>query len=620
MKAAGDSLPWHERLQWRLVLAFVGVLTVSALLPAGYYLLTVERLIQETVLSELEKSADVSRHLVELASRQEEDVQALLTSIGSRSGLRVTWIGPDGRVLADSHTGENLSQIENHGMRPEVRAALTEGLGQSRRVSATVGEEFAYVALRASAHEGDEGHVLRVALPYEQIGSRVRGARLTLVFAILVALLAGGVLAGVLARQLAEPVRALHPVALALSQGRFNEPMPPKPRGEAAVLHRALEMLRVQVADKVQQLEEEKQLLLTIVGAMTEGLVVVDATGRVILVNPRALELCGVDNTWTVADAEGRLLIEVTRLARLNEVMERTIMEAEEQRDELQTTRRPVRSLGVSSAPLREGDAVRGAVLAFFDLTTIRQLERVRQDFVANVSHELRTPIAAIVGWAETLSSGALDLPSFAEEKILVMLAHGRRLSALVDDLLVLTRLESIGLEGRSQEVEVEGLIEEVLDSLQEVVEERKVELEVDLDPALETWRGDERALTYIVRNLLENAMKYGHDSVTVTLRMEPSDFEGLHIVVTDNGRGIESRHLHRIFERFYRVDQGRSRDVGGTGLGLSIVKHFVQAVGGRIEVESEVGMGSTFRVWLPGIRESNDAEEPLDEESLKTS
>lgn len=589
--ASNPAAPWWQRLHWQVFTTHLVVvaLVVGSLSVVFYAVLT--RAIDQVVAQELEASTAL---VVRFIADAPDDASALAPVPGD-AALRVTIIAEDGDVLADSSA--DPSTMDNHGERYEVVTALAEGTGWQRRVSSTLGEEFVYYGQRIDRPDGPV--VVRVALRYDEIRPRLSGLRGALALAVLLALLIGGTLSFVVARRATAPLARLGDVTSRIGAGHFDVQMPARPRGELGTMWDSIAGLRGRLDRQFRQLDEEKALLLTILGAMSEGVIVVDATGRVLLANPMALHLLGVDERWTPDDVDGRLLLEVTRNPRLNDLVEAAVRTGESGSDEFESRRGAHRILAASVAPLREDDAVRGAVAAFFDLTRIRRLERVRKDFVANVSHELRTPVAAIRGWAETLTSGVVELPDLVEEHLLTILRQSERLGALVDDLLILARLESTGLETAFVEIELAERIDDMTAALGESIDDERLQIVVDIADGLERVRSVPRALEYVVRNLLENAVKYTADGGEVRITVREDDGT-LVIDVTDTGVGIEGKHLPRIFERFYRVDKGRSRDVGGTGLGLSIVKHYVSSLGGQIDVTSEVGVGSTFVVTLP--------------------
>lgn len=591
------SLPRSQRLRWRLFASYL-VLVLVTVGPPTVTFLTLERTVEEAVLSELRKVVDVATYALKGSLGDLEVLATEVDVLRRTADIRLTVVSADGVVLVDSHVEGGLENVENHRTRPEVVDAFARGSGEAIRWSTTVREKFAYAATRVDVN--GEQVVVRVALPYARLSAQLGGMRAAMTLATLTALLLGGLLSFLLARRLTAPIASLRYVASELAAGNYDVDVPEVPTGELGVLARSFGELKVQFRDKLQQLEDDKMLLITILGAMTEGVIVVDAASRVLLVNPRALSLLGVGTVWTPEGVEGRLLIEVTRNPGLNELLEQTIRSGAQGQTEVTVSRGGVRYLAASCAPLLEQGAVRGAVLALYDLTQIRQLERVRQDFVANVSHELRTPIAAISGWSETLCGEDIEAPPFVRRNLERIQSHAQRLGSLVEDLLALARVEAIGVEESGQRVNLVTLVEDVLSGLGEAIEEKGHEVRVDLAADARVLRADQRAMEYVVRNLLENAVKYTPGGGRVLVRTSRAEDGPFQLRVEDNGVGIEARHLPRIFERFYRVDKGRSRDVGGTGLGLSIVKHFATALGGTVEVSSEVGVGSVFVLTLP--------------------
>jgi two-component system phosphate regulon sensor histidine kinase PhoR len=372
-------------------------------------------------------------------------------------------------------------------------------------------------------------------------------------------------------------------------------------------LRDALQLSRERLAESLSKAREEKAVLVSMLNAMTEGIIAIDANARILLVNRVALSVLGVPAMQSPEEYEGEYLVTLVRDPRLNELVDRVLATGRPMADdtEIHATRKVC---SVSVAPVIENGRVRGVVAAISDQTALKQLERVRQDFVTNVSHELKTPIAAIRGWAETLNSGMFDVPEDLKEPVETIHRQSERLSDLVNDLMTLARVESSGVRDEGEMVDIKAVIEKVKQGLSDRLDEKVIELDVSVDPGAQFFPAGGKGMSYIIRNLLDNAVKYSEPSTTVWISTSLAD-DGEHQVleVTDEGAGIERHHLARIFERFYRVDAGRSRELGGTGLGLSIVKNFATAFGGRVEVESEVGKGSTFRVIFPRIRVEDD-------------
>ncbi len=386
----------------------------------------------------------------------------------------------------------------------------------------------------------------------------------------------------------------LRAVAERMSQGDFSRRT--RFEGDAPVdaaghsLDRLAENLEVTLAE----LHRERAVQGQILEGMQEGVLVLDRDGRIVMMNPafRAMLLLGTE-------AKGRLLIEVVRHAELHEILNRALTRRTTALGEIDLPGIKPRRL-LTHATAFAGEA--GGLLAVFvDVTDLRRLESLRRDFVANVSHELRTPVTAMRSAAETLRVSALydsDV-SVAVRFVDMIERNGERLQSLIEDLLELSRLESKEFRLKKEDVDFSVVAGIVVGLFRERAEKKGVRLGITLDEAVHLVT-DQRALEQVVANLVDNAIKYcpAGSSVTLLAQKVPG---AVRIVVKDTGQGIDPKHLPRLFERFYRVDAGRSRDVGGTGLGLSIVKHLVEAMGGQVTVESEVGRGSAFTLSLPG-------------------
>jgi two-component system phosphate regulon sensor histidine kinase PhoR len=371
-------------------------------------------------------------------------------------------------------------------------------------------------------------------------------------------------------------------------------------------LGEALDDLASWLSTERTSLEEDRNRLVAILESMLEGVLVTSAEGRIVLANAALREMLLVDRAIV-----GRTPMEAIRVAGLDEILARAASNDEAAAGEIELQGLRPRRLLVRATRLRatrrEGqiDAVddreTGLVAVFNDVTELRRLERVRRDFVANVSHELRTPIAAIVNSTETLDHGALGDPTMGRELVAIIGRHSIRLRQLVEDLLELSRLESKEWRFDVRSVGVRAAIDGAFEAVAIAAQQRQTTLVRGLDDASLAVTADPRALEQVLVNLIENAVKYAGARAVVRVDAEIDAREQrIELRVKDNGPGIEPRHLPRLFERFYRVDAGRSRAVGGTGLGLAIVKHLVESMQGQVIVESALGAGTTFKVRLP--------------------
>ena len=366
-------------------------------------------------------------------------------------------------------------------------------------------------------------------------------------------------------------------------------------RGDAERHHREVEEQRMR---RVVELGEQAQRTASLFDRMVEGLIVADASGRIRLANKAAAALFGFE-----APATGKTILEATRHHEVAAVAGRLEREVEVLGHELRIdSLESPRFLQVNALALRDAaGASSGAILVFHDLTRLRQLEGVRQEFVANVSHELRTPLSLIKSAAETLMDGAKDDPAALGRFLQIIDKHANRLALLIDDLLLLSTLDSGGLRLNKQPQPVRATVQEAIDDLRQRAQARDVTLENAVPAALVALADAER-MRQVISNLLDNAIKYGRASGTTTVGGRILEDGRIEITVADDGPGIPRDSQQRIFERFYRVDKARSREQGGTGLGLAIVKHVIQAHGGEVRLFSEPGSGSKFTLILPAV------------------
>jgi two-component system phosphate regulon sensor histidine kinase PhoR len=514
---------------------------------------------------------------------------------------RVTVVAPDGKVLADSSlSGEALQAVENHATRPEVVAAIEAGTGASQRHSSTVQEDMLYGAV-AVRHEGRLLAVVRVALPLVGVEAQVRELRRAVTVALLIAFLITALLSAALSAPLAGPLEEIMAAARQFAAGNLTARIRVNRADELGELARILNQSAVELTERLNENARERARTSAILVAMDDGLLAVDHRGQVVLANTALRRILEVE------DPVGRHYLETLRQREVGEVIEavlktgaRTSLEVE-----LRHLRR-VFSLSGVAFPGAESMPP-GAILTFHDITERRRAERVRRDFVANASHELRTPLTSIRGFVEALEDGALAEPERSERFLGKIRTHADRMAALVEDLLELSRLESGERPPQWEEVLPLEIVEDVVASFAAFAGRRKTTLigSGSAPPVV----ADTDRLRRIVENLVENAIKYTPEGGRVDVVARPAPDGGAVIEVRDNGPGIAPEHLPRIFERFYRVDKARSREMGGTGLGLAIVKHLAEGMGTSVRVSSELEKGTTFTVAVPAGREHTPSE-----------
>jgi two-component system phosphate regulon sensor histidine kinase PhoR len=523
-----------------------------------------------------------------------EELNRLAENLGGRTPARVTLIFPDGTVAGDSEMAHK--EMGNHRDRPEIQSALAGHTGESIRFSNTLRKNMMYVAVPVQKN-GQVIGVVRVAMPLTAMEQLLGQVQHRIVLGGLVVLLLASVLSLLVSRRISRPLERIKRGAERFAQGDFSYRLHSIGSTEIGLLAETMNEMAGQLEERLQTLTKERNQREAVLSSMVEGVLAVDTSGHIISLNKAAARFFNVFQPET---ATGRSIEEVFRNVKLQQFVGEVLKGQETRECELTVENNQtyyLQARGTNLLGLQERRI--GAVVVFNDVSRLRRLENLRRDFVANVSHELKTPITAIKGFVETLLDGALNNPVEAERFLKIVAKHADRLNAIIEDLLMLSRLEQDGKEG--MEMQKAGLCG-ILNSAVEVCAQRAAgkaitihiecsdELTATINPPL---------IEQAMINLIGNAIKYSADGKDITVSVRAEE-DGVLLSVRDHGYGIEEKHLERLFERFYRVDKGRSRQEGGTGLGLSIVKHIAQAHGGTISVQSRYGEGSVFSIFLP--------------------
>ena len=581
----------RAKLFWKLGLSYLALL-VLALLALDFY---AARIFRNNAVRAVEDQLASIENAARAHPPDLQDPVALREWVESASagGARVTVIASDGAVLADS--AANPADMENHSDRPEFQAALSNGAGTYVQQNAALGRELVYHAYRFERASGSPA-VIRFALPLAQVDASISEYRRRLLLATIVMLVLGGVVSLVYSRGFSARIERLKDFSGRVARGDFH-PLPnDDTRDELTDLARALNETAARLERTIHTLTDERNQSGAILRSMIEGVAVIDGRERVVFCNGAFAEILNLDP----AQLEGRPLVELVRQADLLDLARRALAGSENLQGSITTGTVMPRNFAVTATPVSTlNPATRGAVIVLHDITELRRLERVRQDFVANVSHEFKTPLTAIQGFAETLLGGALEDENNNRRFLEIIRDHAVRLGRLTDDLLKLARIEAGKLDVQYQPVSVAELVEGCAATTILKASQRNIALNLTYPPELPLVRGDAGLLREVLQNLLDNAVQYTPPGGRVDLSAVTRDHEAV-ITVADTGIGIPLADQERIFERFYRVDAARSREVGGTGLGLSIARHIVEAHGGRIWVESTVGQGSQFHFSVP--------------------
>ncbi len=526
-----------------------------------------------------------------------DQLDALCKDLGNLTQTRLTVVLRNGRVAGDSQG--DIAAMGDHGGRPEIQAALEGRVGSAQRLSSIQDQSMMYVAVPVTAR-GQTPAVVRTALPL----SHIRQA-LTMVYvkvglgSLGIILLAAG-LSLVLSRRLTRPLEEFRRGAERFARGDLSIKLPRPDLGELVSLGETMNHMASQLDERIGTILRQRQEQEAVLASMVEGVIAVDSRSQVISLNRAAAHLLGVEPAMAIQ----RSITEVVENPDLQWFVTRSLAASEPIEGEITLQGEKTRFLQAHGTTLKDpyGKAF-GVLIVIHDVTRLRQLENARRDFVANVSHELKTPITSIKGFVETLLEGAMSDPKHAGEFLRIIGRQADRLGAIIEDLLSLSRIEQEAEQGKI--LLAGGRLKTVLKAAIQVCNTRSLEKKIDVSLSCpEDLRAKINGplLEQALINLIDNAVKYSDPGSLV--RVEAGEEDGQVVVkVTDQGVGIAKEHLPRLFERFYRVDPSRSRKVGGTGLGLAIVKHIAQAHGGKVEVESTPGQGSTFTLFLQDDR-----------------
>lgn len=567
---------------FRVFAGFVVLLVALAALFLVFSYSTIKKYYLETLVRDLERlgralEADVAAHV---DGGRLPELESYLLSLGKKTGVRLTVINNEGVVLADSVRDPH--SMENHRFRPEVFQALEGRTGHALRHSDTTGQDMLYVAFPLE-NQGRVGGALRISLLVKDIDVLLHAIRRNMAAAGGIILAISLLAALLFSRQLTRPARELVQASRRVAAGDFDARVQPRIADEWKDLAQSFNFMTGEIKTLVLGLRQKNEQLDHIMAEMEEGLIVLEKSGKIVLSNGSARALIGLPAV------DGRFYWEVVRASPFVELVRKV---AEEKKSSLAEVVLDEKNILCRASYLpSEG----GVVVTFHDITEMQNLAQIKRDFVLNVSHELRTPLTAIRGYAEALEPEADEA---SRSYIGIILKHTDRLIKIVEDLLVLSTLEEKGVALEVEEVNLRDVAENVIKIFAPRAKEKNLELRLRLADGPLVIAADGFRLEQMLVNLVDNAVKYtekGRVELTVT-RGEGS----VVIEVSDTGIGIPGEDQERVFERFYVVDKSRSRTLGGTGLGLSIVKHIVSLHGGRIQLRSTPGAGSTFTVILP--------------------
>ena len=589
------KLRWKLMATYIILVAFVLIITaimLRGILGSSTYERISHRLNNEALI--VKEYLDSELQLMEFSY----SLDPIIDSLSQELGVRITVVSIDGEVLADSGVGEKkLLKLERHDTRPEIVQALQKGFGKSRRYSNTLKKEMLYIAYPLGK-KGNYLGAVRLALPLKEIEQIYSETNKTIYIVSFIGFMISIIIGFIVSLLITKPIKSITRMAEDVAAGQLDRRTRITTGDEIQTLSETLNEMTDQLKEKIDQITEERDKLNGILEGMVEGVMMVDAHGNLVMVNSALKKIFSISR-----DITGKTPIEVIRNSDLQDAFDSIQRGDESVTKEITTIYgQKEKTLVVQVVALKRGDKLHGAVGVLHDISKIKRLENIRKDFVANVSHELKTPLSAIIGYSETLLAKDLSEDKERQKEFTEIIhSHATRLGNIVEDLLKISEIEAGCPVLDLTDIEIKGIVERTALILEKEIKEKKLDLTIEFPESIPRVKAGENALEQVFLNLLDNAIKYTPDNGKIEIRAsEENDF--VKIEVSDTGVGIPAKDLSRIFERFYRVDKARSREIGGTGLGLSIVKHLVESMGGRVWAESRINKGSTFFFTLPKI------------------
>ncbi|QAY68429.1 two-component system histidine kinase PnpS [Paenibacillus protaetiae] len=515
-----------------------------------------------------------------------------------KAGARVTFIAGDGTVLGDSVS--DPKSMENHSSRKEFIDARSKGTGRAIRNSATLRQNYLYVAVPVNPSDPDS-MIVRLSMSLKDVEQGITQLWAALIGWLLLLCVIAALISFRIAKSLTYPLEQITNVAKRITRMDYRARVKVQKQDEIGELGHAINAMAESLQVQMSRIQRNETQLETVLDNMINGIVMIDTSGRFLLMNRRAEEVLG----FSAKELVGRHYTEAKQQYELAQMIQECLQTGKLVRDEITFYFPEERLLELNLVPVHpDTSEFAGVLLVLQDVTAVRRLERVRSEFVANVSHELKTPIAAVKGFAETLLSGGVKDEETARSFLQIIFDESDRLNRLISDILELSKVESRRVPLVFSPIEMESFINKTVKVIESQAAKKLIQLNVSLEEGLYV-EADEDRLRQILMNLLANGISYTPEGGKVFVRVESLDEDHISIAISDTGIGIPKKDLPRIFERFYRVDKARSRSSGGTGLGLSIVKHLVELHKGTISVASELGEGSTFTIVLPVLQES---------------
>ena len=589
----------QRSLFWQLFPSYIFITLISIMIVTWYACVTLEAFYLKQITKDLNEGLAFLKEYIHLYLNpiNEKEIDALCKKTGSFSHTRFTVILPSGKVIGDSIASPD--KMDNHSDRPEIIQAIKYGTGRSMRFSYTLHRKMIYLATSLK-HGSRTTVILRAAFPFSYINAQLLMVRRKILIASLFVALCTVLICIYMSRRISRPIENIREGAQHFSAGDFDYRLSSEGVQEIRELSLSMNHMAAELKKRFDIINRQRSELETILFSMAEGVLTFDNNEHLVSINESAVKMLGIDPVW----ARGKTLEEIIRNPSIARLTSQTLKRSQDIRedivvythDEIQKDR----VVSVHTTPWKgpRGDML-GVLLVLNDVTHLRRLEDMRRDFVSNASHEMRTPVTAIKAAVETLAD---ETATKDEVKRFLKIIERQviRLELIIKDLLDLSMIEQKTEKGDIElsEQRLIHILESAVNTLALKANEKNIRIDL-ICPDLLQVKANPSLLEHGVINLLDNAINYSEQDSSVVIRAEKTENE-IVISVIDEGIGIKTEFLSRIFERFYRVDKGRSRNAGGTGLGLAIVKHVASAHGGTTHVKSTFGAGSCFEIHLP--------------------
>lgn len=580
--------------------AFIAIMLLSVLIIG---LLSIN-LVTQNYTSELESRLVTNAGLLvsfletQRITPEEPAFTAIVEELSRSENIRVTIVKKDGRVMYDTHADQQL--MESHENRPEIVEAMESGYGKQIRYSTTVDQDMMYVAV-PSYVMGGMSHIIRLSMDLSEIAALTRNIVWYIAISAFIGLAIAMVLGFGLVDRMVIGIRDIVRMTQRMADGHYDDHIYLESNDELSELADHFNLMADQLNMTVKQLSQNNARFTALLASLRNPIIAVDRDKHITLMNSAAEKLFRRE----AVEMSGKHILELARHTDLDDVIQEALEEQTE-RDIEVTLRDPAeKTLRIITSKIYEDEdpgKTTGLVVFMDDVTEIRKLEKIRSDFVTNVTHELKTPLTSISGFVETLKSGDIEDEATRERFLDIIEMETERLTRLIDDILTLSEIENMRIKEQKRNIPPTDVLLEVISMMQAIGKTKEINIQFQIAKDLPSVKLNEDRFKQMVINLVDNAIKYTPVGGTITINAEKQK-NNFVLSVKDTGIGIPGKDIPRLFERFYRVDKGRSKKVGGTGLGLAIVKHIVLSMNGTIRVESKVGIGTEFTVTIPATK-----------------